>query len=259
MKRIFKRLQEPELLKQYRTMYPDEIWEHFRRRCRKGYKEVKKAILEDQHGLCAYCEIGIKFAENENEVDDFRVEHFYPKAGTNEEQHNYHLDWKNLLGVCHGGSQPDVPNPQWRFSNYKKDRSCDVPKGGKEITRSILNPSQIPAEHRLFRYAEHTGRMYVDEASCPERLRKKAKNTIKELNLNAPRLMRMRKVAIQALEDEISLNVENGVELDDILQELAENLLLPDECGRTAPFFTVIRWYLGDAAERVLAARNYRI
>ena len=254
MKRIFKRLQEPELLKQYRTMYPDEIWEHFRRRCRKGYKEVKKAILEDQHGLCAYCEIGIKFAENENEVDDFRVEHFYPKAGT-----NYHLDWKNLLGVCHGGSQPDVPNPQWRFSNYKKDRSCDVPKGGKEITRRILNPSQIPAEHRLFRYAEHTGRMYVDEASCPERLRKKAKNTIKELNLNAPRLMRMRKVAIQALEDEISLNVESGVELDDILQELAENLLLPDECGRTAPFFTVIRWYLGDAAERVLAARNYKI
>lgn len=259
MKRIYKRLEEPPLLKAYREQYPDEIWEHFRRRCRKGYHEVKRAILEDQHGLCAYCEISIKFAENENEVDDFRVEHFYPKAGTNEEKHNYHLDWKNLLGVCHGGSQPDVPNPQWRFSNYKKDRSCDVPKGGKEITKRILNPSLIPAQFRLFRYAEHTGRMYVDEESCPENMRKKARNTIKELNLNAPRLMRMRKVVIQSLEDEISQNIENGGELDEVLQFLAETLLLPDAVGRTVPFFTVVRWYLGEAAERVLAAVDYKI
>ena len=127
--------------------------------------------------------------DEEGEVDDFRVEHFYPKNATQEHGHNYHLDWRNLLGVCHGGSQPYVPDPEWRYSSQKRDRSCDVPKGGREITNYILNPLKIPGKIRLFRYAEHSGRMYVDEDTCPKDLQGKARSTIRELNLNAPRLM----------------------------------------------------------------------
>lgn len=259
MKRVYKRLEEPEYLKKYREENPQESWEHFRRRVRKGYRQVKKAILEDQCGLCAYCEISIKFAEHENEIDDFRVEHFYPKTGTNEKEHNYHLDWNNLLGVCHGGSQRDVPNAEWRFSTVKRDRSCDVPKGSKEITERILNPMQIPAEVRLFKYAEHTGRMYVDEDTCPEKLQKKARNTIKELNLNAPRLMRMRKAAIQKLDEEVAVNLQEGMELEDTMEYLAEVLLCRDWQGNYLPFFTVIRWYLGDYAEKALEKMAYKI
>ena len=80
MKRVYKCKEEPEGLKRYRTNYPWESWEHFRRRARRGYQVVKQQILHDQHGLCAYCEISIKLAEEEGEVDDFRVEHFYPKS-----------------------------------------------------------------------------------------------------------------------------------------------------------------------------------
>lgn len=258
MKRIYKRSEEPEILKSYREQYPDELWEHFRRRARKGYRQVKKAILEDQHGLCAYCEIGIKFAKNENEVDDFRVEHFYPKAGTNESEHNYHLDWKNLLGVCHGGSQPGVPDYEWRYSSRKNDRSCDVPKGGKEITKRILNPTMIPADVRLFRYAEHSGRMYVDEDTCPVELQKKARNTIRELNLNAPRLMRMRKNVISRLDEEVLFYLEQGVSLEDAMSYMAEALMCLNDDGKCIPFFTVARWFLGQAAEKVLAEKNYR-
>ena len=65
MKRVYKSKEEPELLRQYRLHNPEETWEHFRRRCRRGYKQVRKAILRDQHGLCAYCEVGIKLAEEE--------------------------------------------------------------------------------------------------------------------------------------------------------------------------------------------------
>ena len=161
MKRVYKSKEEPELLKHYRLRNPEETWEHFRRRCRKGYKQVREAILRDQHGLCAYCEVGIKLAEEEGEVDDFRVEHFYPKNATQEHGHNYHLDWRNLLGVCHGGSQPYVPDPEWRYSSQKRDRSCDVPKGGREITNYILNPLKIPGKIRLFRYAEHLSLIHI--------------------------------------------------------------------------------------------------
>ena len=62
------------------------------------------------------------------------MEHFYPKSETDFAVHNYHLDWQNLLGVCHGGSQPNVEDAEERFSKRKIDRSCDVPKGGKLLT-----------------------------------------------------------------------------------------------------------------------------
>ena len=75
MKRVYKSKEEPELLRHYRLHNPEETWEHFRRRCRKGYKQVREAILRDQHGLCAYCEVGIKLAEEEGEVDDSEKRH----------------------------------------------------------------------------------------------------------------------------------------------------------------------------------------
>ena len=145
MKRVYKSPATPERLRSYVKAFPDETWEHFRRRNRRGYREVKQQLLRDQHGLCAYCEISIKLAEFEDNVDDFRVEHFFPKVATEFEKHNYHLDWHNLLGVCHGGSQPYVSDPEWRYSSRKNDRSCDVPKGGKPISERILNPLKIPA------------------------------------------------------------------------------------------------------------------
>lgn len=259
MKRVYKSKQEPESLARYRKSYPQETWEHFRRRSRNGYREVKQQILRDQHGLCAYCEIGIKLAQAEPEVDDFRVEHFYPKGATKERGHNYHLDWRNLLGVCHGGSQPYVPDAERRYSELKRDRSCDVPKGGKEISSWILNPLKIPGRVRIFRYAEHSGKMFVDEDSCPQNLQRKARSTIRELNLNAPRLMRLRLEVIQKLEDEIAQALAQGQDLEETLTLLAETCLLPNYEGVSLSFFSVIRWYLGEAAEQVIRASGNRL
>ena len=190
-------------------------------------------------------------------MEDFRVEHFFPKVATEFEKHNYHLDWHNLLGVCHGGSQPYVSDPEWRYSSRKNDRSCDVPKGGKPISERILNPLKIPASVRLFRYQEHTGKMIVDESSCPKKLQAKARNTIRELNLNAPRLQRMRLALIRILEDEINSALAGGAVLEEFLPLLAESILLPDEDGNYQPFFSVARWYLGEFAEDILRENNY--
>ncbi|MDY4921134.1 MAG: retron system putative HNH endonuclease [Phascolarctobacterium sp.] len=259
MKRVYKSQPEPEALERYRTKYPTESWEHFRRRSHYGYQQVKQQILRDQHGLCAYCEISIKLAEEEPEVDDFRVEHFYPKSATTEHGHNYHLDWNNMLGVCHGGSQPYVPDAKWRYSQHKNDRSCDVPKGSKPISQLILNPLKIPGQKRLFCYTEHSGKMLVDYDSCPKKLWRRAESTIKELNLNAPRLMRMRLAVIQKLEDEIAAETAEGMPLEEVLTMLAETCLVPNYEGTSLPFFSVIRWYLGEAAERVIAASGDKL
>ena len=51
MKRIFKSPQAPEGLRKFAEENPYETWERFRRANRRGYREVKKQLLKDQHGL----------------------------------------------------------------------------------------------------------------------------------------------------------------------------------------------------------------
>ena len=258
MKHIEKRAQEPERLRSYRKQFPNGTWEKFRH-SRANYQEVKQALLADQHGLCAYCEIEIKEALHPGQVDDFRVEHFYPKSASVRGGHNYHLDWRNLLGVCHGGSQPNVGESEWRFAARHNDRSCDVLKGSKDISGRILNPLLLPAQARVFRFDLDDGRMRVDKKTCPPELRRLAENTIRELNLNAPRLMRMRLEVIRALFDTEVRYVSDGMEPEEVYELLAEQWLTPDEEGNCLPFFSVMRYYLGDAAEAVLQRHEYKI
>ncbi|MBR4909634.1 MAG: TIGR02646 family protein [Acidaminococcaceae bacterium] len=259
MKRVQKSPEEPVLLARYKLRHPHDIWENFHHRSRDGYRQVKQQILRDQHGLCAYCEINIKLTDEEDRVDDFRVEHFYPKTGTEREECNYHLEWKNMLGVCHGGSQPLVTDARYRFSKAKEDRSCDVPKGGKSISTVILNPLQIPAKERLFSFDSFSGTMSVDEENCPEMLRNKAANTITELNLNAPRLKRLRKAVIEVLQDQVVELAGQGIPVEEAMAQLAGELLVPNSDDNYPAFFSTIRWYLGEAAENVLRERDYII
>ena len=112
---------------------------------------------------------------------------------------------------------------------------------------------------RIYRYAAHTGRMIVDEDTCPPELVRKARNTIRELNLNAPRLMRMRREAVMMLEDEIENALAAGEDMEEFLNVLAESFLLPDDSGNCQAFFSLIRWFLGPAAENVLSKYGYAI
>lgn len=251
MKKVYKTKTEPNILKEFRLKHPCQTWTYFHQHRRGGYRQVKETIIRDQHGLCAYCETAIARARTEEEVDDFRVEHFYPKSGTEKSAHNYHLDWQNLIGVCHGGSQPGVPEAMKRFSSRQIDRSCDVLKGDKNLTKQILNPLTIPMD-RLWCFSEFDGTMYVDALSCPEHLQDRAQNTIEELNLNAPRLCRMRKEVIEKIGTELVNMVADGTKIDDALEILAVAFLAPDERGMCLPYFSTIRWYLGNGAERMI-------
>ena len=252
MKPVHKRKEEPAGLREFRLTHPRQTWTFFHKHRRRAYDEIKRDLIEDQHGLCAYCETAVKLAVHEWEIDDFRVEHFFPKAGTEDDQHNYHLDWRNMLGVCHGGSQRDVPDAEIRFSTRRIDRSCDVLKGNKNLVDEILNPLQLPMT-RIWCYSEYDGTMYVDYRSCPAELTEKAENTIAELNLNAPRLCRMRKAVIEKIADQLTEMVAGGMRIEDALETLAAELLPPDIHGKCLPYFSATRWYLADGAEKVLS------
>ena len=154
MKRICKG-SEPQSLTHYREAHPHDDWDQFRRAVdggRRLYRAVANKLRLDQGGLCAYCEIDLKSSTTAGDLDDFRIEHFHPKS-TSSPQHNYHLDWLNLLGVCHGGSSRQVVDAADRFT--APDLHCDAFKDQDGIDRSqdILNPLSIPAFPPLFDFS----------------------------------------------------------------------------------------------------------
>lgn len=254
MKRLTKGI-EPARLSQFRTNHPSGIWEKFASQT--GRKQaVQDQLKADQGGLCAYCEIDL-LEKNTEALADFRVEHFYPKSDSTSSR-NWHLDWQNLLGCCHGGSQRHVVDASQRFTS--PESSCDVPKGEKNLDGIILNPLQIPAFPKLFSCDRSTGTFSVDSDACEQAGINAvvAQNTIDELNLDAERLKRFRKVTLNNLNTQMTSLVREGLSIGEAREKLAKMTLRKNSAGYWPKFFTSIRSYLGHAAEEQLRAIQYR-
>jgi uncharacterized protein (TIGR02646 family) len=89
--------------------------------------KLKKALLNEQGGLCCYC------MQNIN-VENMRIEHFKPQSKYNGKVFNdgitypdLTLKYDNLLAACHGHET----DPE---RNGNDIRHCDVKKGNIEIT-----------------------------------------------------------------------------------------------------------------------------
>jgi len=252
MKTVLKSPQTPSLLRQYSGRHPANTWEQFRKRERR-YTQVKQKILDDQRGLCAYCEIDLK-PEAGGQVDDFHVEHFYPKNPPHP-THNYALDWTNLLGVCHGGSKKEVKDGAQRYTS--PDESCDRPKGNKNLLGIILNPlTDIGPWDHLFEFEESTGAISRHSTSCPAPMQAMVDATIRELCLDGTRLKRFRKNVIDELGKAIEEELLGSKTFDQAVKSVAEAQFQPFPAPWPR-FFTCIRWYLSTAAEARLQLLAY--
>jgi uncharacterized protein (TIGR02646 family) len=170
---------------------------------------------------------------------------------------NWHLDWQNLLGCRNGGSQRNVVDASQRFTS--PESSCDVPKGEKNLDGIILNPLQIPAFPKLFSCDRSTGAFSVDSDACQQAEVDEAvvQNTIDELNLDAERLKRFRKVTLNNLNTQMTSLVREGLSIGEAREKLAKMTLRKNSAGHWPKFFTSIRSYLGHAAEEQLRAIQY--
>ncbi len=259
MKNIIKG-KEPEGLRQYRANNPNNSWDkkgkpNFKTDERKSYKAVLRTLKADQGNLCAYCEIDL-LEDHDAAAEDRRVEHFHPKSDTSA-QHNWALDWNNLLVTCHGGSVNKVAESH-RFTS--PDHSCDVPKANKNLDAVILNPLQLPAFPLLFAFDEYNGAIKVDRQACQEAGidEKKTQDTVTELRLDAGRLRKFRFELLDDLKDRLlALQAEYGIDDSEAKMILAEDLLLKDKKGHWPAFFSTIRFYLLPESDAVLRQRNY--
>lgn len=243
----------PPSLSTYVAATPNNTWEQFT--AKKGRRKAVQAVLKaDQGGLCAYCEINMKEKDSSGDAD-FRVEHFHPKSDIPAHT-NWHLDWQNLLAVCHGGSSKTVVESAIRFT---AQHSCDVPKANNIWDAIILNPLNIPAYPSLFKFDRSTGSMAINGPHCTQANIDpiKAKATIDNLQLDSSRLRRLRKLALGVMNAKLIALVQSGVPLIDARQAMATALLKKDALRHWPPFFSAIRYYLGNAAEQQLQALGY--
>ena len=195
---------EPSAFAKYRGKHPESRdWDAFgsvRLSCldpavENEMKTLKEHVIdilaENQKGLCAYCEM--KLPDN----GDRRIEHFHPKSDMSTE-HNWMLDWQNLLAVCHGGKSNKV------WATIPAELHCDAYKG--DSRDPILNPYSMPKEC-LFILNRSTGELKANEEACKHvevcdnplsSTEKLVEQTIRVLNLNCRVLCDLRKSLCQA-------------------------------------------------------------
>jgi len=259
MKRCLKGRTSP-LLKQYQIDNPNATWEQFKNECQQGYKKVQKRLRQNQGNLCCYCEIETKQGLGDGK-DDFRVEHFHPKADKKDSDYNWALDWQNMLGCCCGGTERYVTDSKNRFISNKNERHSDALKGEFIWDNEILNPLEIPAFPILFKANRTDGSLEVIEENCrhAEIDVNKAHNCLhpKKLNLNSAKLNEFRKTTMDALNQHISLKLSQGLSIEQAISEVSKEQLRKNKNGYCPAFFTTIRSYLGKNAEVHLQSINY--
>jgi len=259
MKKINKD-EEPNRLGAFKAAHPHALWERDKdstveafRCCSARYQETQQQLRTDQGNLCAYCEQDLLSGTN-GALEDCRIEHFHPKSKRQPGEPNWGLEWSNLLAVCCGGNQSRVINPEQRFDTEPKNYSCDVPKGDKILDATILNPLNLP-NLNIWKFHRSTGHISVNEGFCISLgLNVEiAYQTIEELNLNSPRLIRFRKTVLDNLNHLITERLKQGQEVEHAINSIAISVFRKNKAGDWPPFFSATRFYLGQQVEPILA------
>ena len=248
--KIVRRREEPTpgLVAYLDCVGDDAHWKEFRSHdSGASYKELRAALTDNQRGLCAYCEMTIRGRRHQ-------IEHVIPRNAP-EHGHATALDIANMLACCMGGTardfglEEDGEAGEDRYLEPVRDNmSCGQAKGNRE-EETFIDPRRLPAAPSLAKVMEN-GRIEVDEKACrtagitPDHMAR----TIEMLNLNAERLRIAREKRWNDL-TELSEDIDDPEKMD----AWVHSVLIPDENGSLASFFTTTRCYFHPLGEYILA------
>jgi uncharacterized protein (TIGR02646 family) len=268
MKKVKQLDNAPPGLQHFLEQYPDERdWKVFKNyqeyrdnKNQRADKELIDALIEVQHGLCAYCEIDL----TETPYDS-QVEHFHPKCDRNN-QINWTYKITNLFAACKGGTSKIIFGTGSKFYTSKRflepekeNHSCGDPKANKipGVDIELLKPSELPLIS-LFSISRD-GKINIYEHNCHQSgiNSVQVENTIQELNLNCARLKDARMEVFEKIKDTFENEMvalgetATDAEIKDLQLRLAEQFLF-EKNNLLGEFFTTIRSYFGLAAETIL-------
>ena len=233
----------PQGLQQYLAQRHQNLnWQNFRDQAGTSYHQLRKALVELQHGLCGYCEQKIP-------SDDSQVEHIIPKsASTNGNDHE--LDYTNMIACCKGGTAVNLFGPATNQHDPDRvgDVSCGQAKGDTQDTQ-FLDPRDLPILRSLFSVLPD-GQITANPDVClkagiPE---DRVERTIEILQLKADRLKRARAKRWANINKIYSKDFGNA----EVMRQAAQAELLPNADEILPPFFTTNRSYFQHYADSVL-------
>ena len=128
--------------------------------------EIREALYQEQHGLCAYCMRRIRPCRENMKIEHYRELSYYKEEA---------LDYQNYLGVCYGGEKED---------GKPHVLCCDAARGAEELTINPWDKRQMEA----IAY-QRNGEIYIrkDRGLDPELVDQMQKDVDEKLQLNGIR------------------------------------------------------------------------
>ncbi|MES2077292.1 MAG: retron system putative HNH endonuclease [Pseudomonadota bacterium] len=262
----------PNELTRFAAAFPAEDWDNDFRNYSAApnqpghdYREIKKRLIADQGGLCAYCERRIAGLS----VDQQKVEHIHPKSDKSNAALNWGLMWTNIVAVCTGGEHDNKslhPLPRNlscdSHKNHWLSKAARTPQLAAMLA-ALINPLQLAPFPCLFDFDKADGRLFPNEDLCaqvdaaaalaPGTTREGLTVTIETaLNLNCDRLRTERKLVL----NEYNHAVAEARRRNDI--HFKTKLAARWFGSRWPSYFTTRRILLGGAAEQYLRGIAYR-
>lgn len=207
----------PNALTKFALLNPTALWDRDFRSHKVGesYKSVRNTMIQDQGGLCGYCEKVIHSLPEHKQ----RVEHYHNKSDTTDPTINWGLDWNNVFAVCLGGSE--VSAEEKKQYPLPGNLSCDAHKEHMVSKKLLpeacegyfLNPLKIVATPCLFSFDKSNGKLMVNKVACDTLVgvdnqycstQKLVEETIKILNLNCDRLCADRLEILKSYNQEVA-------------------------------------------------------
>jgi len=164
-------------------------------------KDLKKSLMDEQGYICCYCESRVDY-------DQSHIEHFKPQSLHTDESLNY----DNLLCSCQKDLEQEEP------------RHCGNLKGDWFDKALFISPLDPNCENR-FDYTPDGHIKSQDQA---------AEETIKKLGLNIPKLIDLRKKAIEPFLDQSLTEIE--------LNRFVSGYLQQDNEDKFNEYFTTIKY-----------------
>ncbi|MEZ8215279.1 retron system putative HNH endonuclease [Vibrio sp. 1F148] len=263
MKKISKSLPPNELTK-FAESNPGALWDpDFRdHKAGESYKSVREVMVQDQGGLCGYCEKKISKLPAHKQ----RIEHYHNKSDTDDPTINWGLDWNNVFAVCLGGSE--IKDEEKKQYPLPRNLSCDAYKEHMVCKNLLpqacegyfLNPLKIIANPCLFGFDKSNGELTVNKSACEAlvgidnqygTIEELVEKTITILNLNCDRLCSDRLAVLKLYNQEVTKarKAKDREGLSKLAKRWFDN--------KWPSFFTTKRVLLGTYAEAFLTQSSY--
>ena len=169
--------QEPKVLLEFRL----KTWNSYEGMPTEIKEKIKRNLLEEQGGLCAYCMCRINEARGHKST----IEHCKPRTICTREEE---LDYRNMVAVCYGN----------RDAHNNKYKTCDAKRGTLPVRNQMLKINLFdPTTLESIRYRSD-GEIYSDDTEVNKDLNERL-----NLNCEARQLKDCRKRALQELQQQL--------------------------------------------------------